>query len=248
MASSGSEWQHQQQLEGDDLIVAGGTRKAAGTREKFVVPVPGSGTSVDGVLAGKTVVLTGLFPEVGGGVGLNLGKDRVKRMVESFGGKVTSSVSGKTDILLVGKEPGVSKVAKARSSDRCQIMSLMDVKGVLEGANSLEDLRMGPQLLIETFSSGYRGTGLGSKATSVALEWTAELAPATVKAETEPLSREEGTLDGAPGSLELKGAAETKRGRRRKIVEPATEEGQGEDAAPMPAALRTSKRSRNQKT
>jgi hypothetical protein len=30
--------------------------------------------------------------------------------VESFGGRVTSAVSGKTDILLVGKEPGMSKV------------------------------------------------------------------------------------------------------------------------------------------
>lgn len=31
-------------------------------------------------------------------------------MVEAFGGKVTSSVSGRTDVLIVGKEPGASKV------------------------------------------------------------------------------------------------------------------------------------------
>jgi BRCT domain type II-containing protein len=39
-------------------------------------------------LRGKTVVLTGLFPELGGGSGLDLGKERAKAMVEEFGGKV----------------------------------------------------------------------------------------------------------------------------------------------------------------
>ena len=33
--------------------------------------------------------MTGVFPEVGGGAGLNLGKERVKAMIESFGGRVT---------------------------------------------------------------------------------------------------------------------------------------------------------------
>jgi hypothetical protein len=35
-----------------------------------------------------------------------LGKDKVKRMVTSFGGRVTGSVSGKTNYLIVGKQPG----------------------------------------------------------------------------------------------------------------------------------------------
>ena len=43
---------------------------------------------------------------VGGGMGLNLGKNKVSDWVESFGGRVTKAVSGKTDILIVGKEPG----------------------------------------------------------------------------------------------------------------------------------------------
>ena len=41
---------------------------------------------------------------------LELGKARVKTMIESFGGKVTSAVSGKTSFVLVGREPGMSKV------------------------------------------------------------------------------------------------------------------------------------------
>ena len=54
-------------------------------------------------------VLVAVCAEIGGGVGLNMGKDGVKQMVEAFGGRVTSSISGKTTILLVGKEPGMSK-------------------------------------------------------------------------------------------------------------------------------------------
>jgi len=46
---------------------------------------------------------SGTFPEVGGGVGLNLGKDKLKDIITSFGGKVTSSVSGRTDVVVVGK-------------------------------------------------------------------------------------------------------------------------------------------------
>ena len=45
--------------------------------------------------------MTGIFPELGGGGGLDLGKDRCKAMVEAFGGRVTGSVSGKTSYLIV---------------------------------------------------------------------------------------------------------------------------------------------------
>ena len=48
--------------------------------------------------------------QVGGGCGLELGKERVRKMVQAFGGKVTSAVSGRTDILVVGTDPGFSKV------------------------------------------------------------------------------------------------------------------------------------------
>ena len=70
-------------------------------REVFVAPAPGRNGVQANALAGKRVVLTGTFPEVGGGRGLNLGKDKVKKMVENLGGRVTSSVSGKTDIVSI---------------------------------------------------------------------------------------------------------------------------------------------------
>jgi DNA ligase (NAD+) len=57
-----------------------------------------------GPLEGKTVVLTGTLPV--------LTRDEAAAMVKSAGGKVTSSVSKKTDYVVAGESPG-SKLAKA---------------------------------------------------------------------------------------------------------------------------------------
>jgi DNA ligase (NAD+) len=58
----------------------------------------------DGPLKGKTVVLTGALPE--------LTREEAAALVKSAGGKVTSSVSKKTDFVVAGDNPG-SKLAKA---------------------------------------------------------------------------------------------------------------------------------------
>jgi len=57
-----------------------------------------------GPLEGKTVVLTGTLPE--------LTREQAAALVKSAGGKVTSSVSKKTDLVVAGESPG-SKLAKA---------------------------------------------------------------------------------------------------------------------------------------
>jgi DNA ligase (NAD+) len=57
-----------------------------------------------GPLEGKTVVLTGTLPE--------LTREEAAALVKSAGGKVTSSVSKKTDYVVAGDNPG-SKLAKA---------------------------------------------------------------------------------------------------------------------------------------
>ena len=43
-------------------------------------------------------------------------------MVEAFGGKVTGAVSGRTHILVVGKQPGLGKVSQAEGQPNCQLM------------------------------------------------------------------------------------------------------------------------------
>jgi len=106
------------------------------------------------VLDGKRFVLTGVFPEVGGGSGLSLGKDRAKSMIESFGGKVTGSVSGKTDYVLVGKDPGRSKVSKADSKG-IPLINLISLQRLLLGQSTLEDVASEAPPRITNFSAGY---------------------------------------------------------------------------------------------
>lgn len=84
-------------------------------------------------------------------------------MIESFGGRVTSSVSGRTDFVVVGKSPGAVKVGAARdrgipTPDIRSIKLTLESSGGSAGA-ALEDA---PAAKITAFSTGYRGNGLGA--------------------------------------------------------------------------------------
>ena len=127
-----------------------------GKKAKFTIPRPGVNGGVAGVLNGKRLVLTGVFPEVGGGTGLTLGKDRTKDMIESFGGKVTSAVSGKTDFVIVGRDPGRSKVSQADAKG-VPMIDLISLERLLIGQSSLEATASEPPPRITNFSAGYVG-------------------------------------------------------------------------------------------
>ena len=60
----------------------------------------------DGALAGKTFVLTGTLP--------TMTRDEAKDRIQAAGGKVTGSVSKKTDYVVAGDKAG-SKLAKAQN-------------------------------------------------------------------------------------------------------------------------------------
>ncbi len=57
-------------------------------------------------LAGLTFVITGTLP--------SMSRDQAKALIERHGGRVTGSVSGRTDYLLVGESPGGTKYNKGR--------------------------------------------------------------------------------------------------------------------------------------
>lgn len=78
-------------------------------------------------------------------------------MIADFGGRITSAISGKTDMLIVGKDPGFSKVSKARSQPKCQLITLDRLTNAIESGKS-ESLEKLPPVLIDSFSSGYYGT------------------------------------------------------------------------------------------
>jgi DNA ligase (NAD+) len=79
----------------------------------------GPALAQDGPLAGKTLVLTGTLP--------NLSREQATERVEAAGGKVTGSVSRKTDYVVAGADPG-SKLSKAQELGT----EILDEDGLLE--------------------------------------------------------------------------------------------------------------------
>ncbi|PAE23600.1 NAD-dependent DNA ligase LigA [Bacillus sp. 7894-2] len=79
--------------------------KAAGVNMAYNGPKPVSAESSDSFFAGKTVVLTGKL-EI-------MSRNEAKDKIEALGGKVSGSVSKKTDVVIAGEDAG-SKLTKAQ--------------------------------------------------------------------------------------------------------------------------------------
>lgn len=71
----------------------------------FIIPRPGVNGFIPNILRGKKFHLTGTFHEMGGGKGSFLGNDRMKGMIEAFGGeaRLCWNIGYDTDFLVVGK-------------------------------------------------------------------------------------------------------------------------------------------------
>jgi DNA ligase (NAD+) len=79
----------------------------------------GSRSASAGLLSGKTFVLTGTLP--------TLKREEEKEMIEAVGGKVSGSVSKKTDYVVAGEEAG-SKLTKAQELG----VAVIDEEGLLQ--------------------------------------------------------------------------------------------------------------------
>jgi DNA ligase (NAD+) len=86
----------------------------------------------EGALAGKTFVLTGTLP--------TLRRDEAAAMIEAVGGKVTGSVSKKTDYVLAGADAG-SKLDKAQQLG----VTILDEDGLRLLLKSAETAESGGQ-------------------------------------------------------------------------------------------------------
>ncbi len=92
-------------------------------RQELLAALPqGIAAAAPAPLAGKTLVLTGTLP--------TLTRDDAKAMIEAAGGKVSGSVSKKTNYVVAGEEAG-SKLDKARELG----IAVVDEAGLLELLN-----------------------------------------------------------------------------------------------------------------
>jgi len=93
-------------------------------RDEVLALLP-DGAGTEGLLAGKTLVLTGTLP--------TLSRDAAKDLIEAAGGKVSGSVSKKTHYVVAGEEAG-SKLDKAQALgvtvlDEAGLMALLNPAG-----------------------------------------------------------------------------------------------------------------------
>jgi DNA ligase (NAD+) len=95
--------------------------RAEGVVMELEGPPPG-----EGPLAGKTFVLTGTLPD--------LTREQASERIVAAGGRVTSSVSKKTDYLVAGENAG-SKLTKAESLG-VAVLDEPGLLGLLDGATA----------------------------------------------------------------------------------------------------------------
>ena len=99
--------------------------RAAGLRLEEEAPPAGEDSVASGI-AGKAFVLTGTLQ--------GMTRGAAKARIQSAGGKVTGSVSGKTDYIVAGADPG----AKLRKAEQLGVAVLdeADLAGLLDAAGS----------------------------------------------------------------------------------------------------------------
>ena len=87
-----------------------------------------SAKNTSSVLTGKSFVVSGVFS--------NFSRDEIKKLIETNGGKVSSSISSKTSFLVAGSNMGPSKKEKAEKLN-IKIISETELTNLISGQNLL---------------------------------------------------------------------------------------------------------------
>ncbi len=87
-----------------------------------------SNKNVSSILLGKSFVISGVFA--------NFSRDELKKLIESNGGKISSSISSKTTYLVAGSNMGPSKKEKAEKLN-IKIISETELSNLISGQNLL---------------------------------------------------------------------------------------------------------------
>ena len=98
--------------------------------------------SASDALAGKTIVISGNF---------SVSRDEMKRLIESNGGKNSSSISGKTTYLLAGTKPGPEKMKKAEELG-VKVISEEEFRNMLPSSVAGARLESSPAVEPDLFS------------------------------------------------------------------------------------------------
>ncbi len=100
---------------------------------------------MEGAPTSKRFILTGTWPNLGGGNSLELGKDKLKTMIKDSRGSVTKAISCLTNALVVGDNPGLKTVQEAHEQN-ITILDINQLKDLIYGIHTLEDLLQGAYL------------------------------------------------------------------------------------------------------
>jgi hypothetical protein len=147
-------------------------------------------------------------------------------MIQSFGGRVTGSVSGRTDVLVVGQAPGFSKTSKARAQPRCTLINLHELVNLTEGSL----LADAAPAVIGAFSSGY-------------VKWNGSSNGLAASASAERLMFARGELPPQQMSaMQLPAKKKKKQSRKRKAPPAASNDNDGDGSGGGERPARRTKR------
>ncbi len=97
-------------------------------RHNIQFEIDDSNKNISSILNGKSFVISGIFA--------NFSRDELKNLIESNGGKISSSISSKTSYLVAGSNMGPSKKEKAEKFN-INIISENELTNLISGQNLL---------------------------------------------------------------------------------------------------------------